>query len=183
MKIRKLWLIIPLMLVGLMVVGCTATPAPTDTDTPATVVVPDDTEVKYIDDSGIPAIPEGFGIYGSTAEFDGVYPGWKGTIPVMIVNGQDRDRLFVISIREATKPTEGFEAFPTEYFYWLTVEKPQVTIPAGRTYQVPVTLEIPGDSDYAGKRAEVRILIEDTTQTGLVQIALETKWYIITAGQ
>lgn len=171
-------LIASVLLLAILLVGCTATPEA------APQVVPSNetySNITYIEDEGIPNITAGFGLYGSTVEFDGVYPGWTGTVPVTIVNGQDKDRLFVVSIRGATKTDAGYEAFPQEYFYWITISEPEVTIPAGEVYQIPVTLAMPGDSDYTGKKAEVRILVEDTTQRGLVQIALETKWYIITA--
>lgn len=172
--------ILAILLIAVMLVGCTTTPATTD----STEVVTDDetySDITYVEDSGIPEIPEGFGLYGSTVEFDGVFPGWSGTVPLTIVNGQDRARLFVVSIKSPTKPREGYEALPEEYFYWITISEPEVFVPAGMTHQIPITLAMPQDSDYTGKRAEVRILIEDTTQTGLVQIALETKWFIITA--
>jgi len=198
--------IIGLMLIGLLLVtGCTSTPVVTEpiiepteptepteeviepsepVTSPTEEVTPGDStysDITYIEDQGIPDIPEGFGLYGSSAEFEGVFPGWSGTVPVTIVNGQDKDRLFVLSLNSPTKVKEGFEPFPQEYFYWITISEPEITVPAGETYQVPVTLEMPSDSDYTGKHAEVRIRVEDTTQEGFVQIALETKWFIITA--
>jgi len=139
------------------------------------------TDITLVEDRGIPDLPEGFGIYGASVELAGVYPGWSGTVPLTLVNGNDRERLFVIYAVSPPKPTEGFEALPTEYLYWLTVKNPEVVVSKGETYQVDITLSMPIDADYAGKNAEVRIRVDDTTQTGLVQIALESKWYIITA--
>lgn len=139
------------------------------------------TTITYVDDRGIPVLPEGFGIQGVTAEFDGVYPGWAGTIHLTLVNGLDRDRMFVIYAVSSAKTKEGYEPLPEEYLYWITVEEPEVAISKGQNRQVNITLEIPSDADYAGKHAEVRIRVDDITQTGLVQIALESKWYIITA--
>ena len=40
---------------------------------------------------------------------------------------------------------------------------------------------MPEDADYAGKKAEVRIRVADKNPIGLVTIAIECKWYIITA--
>jgi len=138
-------------------------------------------DITYVEDKGMPVLAEGFGIYGSTVEFEGVFPGWAGTVPLTIVNGQDKERLFVLEVNSATKTKEGFEPFPEEYFYWITISEPEVTVKAGETYQIPITLEIPADADYAGRNAEVRIRIADTTQTGLVQIALDNRWFITTA--
>ena len=139
------------------------------------------TTIEYVNDQSIPNVLEGFGIYGASVEFDGVYPGWAGTVPITLVNGQDQDRLFVIYAVSPTKPKEGFEALPKEYLYWITVEEPEVTVGKGQTRQVNITFEMPLGADYAGKHAEVRIRVDDTSQTGLVQIALESKWFIITA--
>lgn len=184
--------ILAMVLMAVMLVGCTSptmpssdaitTPEPTPEPTPQ--VTPGDetySDITYVDDSGVPEILEGFGLYGSSVEFDGVYPGWSGTVPLTIINGMDRDRLFVVSIRTSPRVREGFEALPQEYFYWITISEPEVSIVKGEIHQIPITLTMPQDSSYTGKRAEVRILIEDTTQTGLVRIALETKWFIITA--
>lgn len=183
-------LVVGMLLLTVLLVGCTAVPSapviPPIDPSPTTVpkVVPGDgtySDITYIEDEGIPILPEGFGIYGSQVEFEGVYPGWTGTVPLTIVNGEDRDRLFVVSLRTPSKLREGYEAFPQEYFYWITISEPEVAVSSGGIHQIPLTLTMPWDSDYTGKRAEVRIRIEDTTQTGLVQIALETKWFIITA--
>lgn len=137
--------------------------------------------IIYEGDQAIPELDSGFGVYGSAVTFDGVYPGWTGTVPLIIVNGQDRDRFFVVSVRSPNKPKEGYEAFPQEYLYWITISEPTFEVAKGENFQVPITVTIPIDSNYKGKRAEVRILIEDTTQTGLVQVALESRWFIITA--
>ena len=299
----KKLLLITLMVTALLLVGCTTTPIVSDsspepvTTEPEPIVEPiettkpsqgeerieivNGTEITFVDDKGIPDLPEGFGIYGSSVELEGVYPGWSGTIPLTLVNGQDRERLFVIYVVshpvievlealpsdfttvdgyvesfevsvigfewgltreygesweeenldygvEPLDPDTGeklapvycsfnyslsglpgsttyhwrakiltrlgwfygpdrvfttplFEALPEKYLYWLTVKEPEVTVGIGEVRQVNITLEIPSDADYAGKHAEVRIRVDDTTQTGLVQIALECRWFIITA--
>lgn len=199
---KKLLLILVLA-TAMLVAGCTSTPEsitipelttppePTmpvepsqeeaDPDATTRTETTNDTEITYVEDRGIPDLLEGFGIYGASVELDGVYPGWSGTVPLTLVNGQDRDRLFVIYAVSPVKTIEGFEALPEKYLYWLTVEEPEVTVPEGEVRQINITLAIPHDVDYAGKFAEVRIRVDDTTQSGLVQIALESKWFIITA--
>lgn len=127
---------------------------------------------------GIPQLSEGFGIYDSSVELN-VYPGWKDTIPLTIVNGNDKDRLFTVSIKSPSKVKNGFEAFPKKYFYWFTIPESRIYIPAGKTYQVSIVLAIPNDMNYFDKRAEVRILVENIT-SNLVQIAIEARWLIIT---
>lgn len=163
-------------------------PVPVDTSIPAAATsaesrteVINDTVVTFVEDKGIPELSEGFGIYGASVELEGVYPGWSGTVPLTLVNGQDRERMFVIYAVVPTKTTEGFEALPEEYLYWLKVEEPEILVGKGEIYQVNITLTVPKDVVYAGRHAEVRIRVDDTTQSGLVQIALESKWFIVTA--
>jgi len=187
-KDMKRILIAVVIVAALLLTGCSSSggiPAvviPTPISTPTPTETTNDTQITYVDDFGIPEILVGFGLSGSVVEFDGVYPGWSGTVPATIVNGMDRNRLFVLSLRSPSpsKLQDGYEALPQEYFDWITISEPRVTLLAGQVYQIPITLAMPYDSDYTNKRAEVRILIEDTTQSGLVQIALETKWFIIT---
>ena len=138
-------------------------------------------EITYVGDQTIPELSEGFGLYGSVVEFKGVYPGWEGTVPVTIVNGNDRDRFFTLNLTLSSKVKEGFEQFPEEYFYWISISQPTANVSMGEVKQIPVTISMPEDASYSGKQAEVRIIVADTTQAGLVQIALETKWFIITA--
>jgi hypothetical protein len=160
---KKLWLILPLLAV-MSLVGCVGHPyEPVIGDTPY--------------------IKEGYAIYGGSVTIEGLYPGWSGTVPLKIVNGEDRDRELFVSAHspQLEKTTEGFVPLPQEYLSWVTVTQPSVFVAAGDTVTIPIELSMPEDADYKGKQAEVRILVEDTTQAGLVQIALEAKWFITTA--
>ena len=132
-------------------------------------------------DAGIPELEKGFGIYGSEVKFDGVYPGYSGNASITIINGQDKDRTFSVTVTDANRLTNGYEALPDEYFCWVSITKPEVTISAGDNEEIPIVLTMPEDADYKDKRAQFGIRVGDLTQTGLVQIALESKWYIITA--
>lgn len=126
-------------------------------------------------------INSGFALYGAKVEFDGVYPGWSGTVPVTIINGEDAQRSFRLSLITPSKLAPGWEALPEEYHDWITISQPSVTLSPGQTYEIPVTLTMPPDADYAGKKAEVQILVENLDQQGFVQIALAARWLIETS--
>jgi len=163
---KKLWLTLPLLVVVLAVflVGCVSHPyEPVVGDTP------------YVE--------EGYALYGGSVTIEGLYPGWSGTVPLKVVNGEDKDRELFVSAHspQPEKTKEGYEPLPGEYLSWVTVTQPSVFVAAGDIVTIPIRLTMPEDADYAGKQAEVRILVEDTTQTGLVQIALEARWFITTA--
>lgn len=148
------------LLIAVMLVGCTTASAPK-----------------------IPSIVEGFGIYGADVEISGMYSGWVGVVTIAIINGEDRDRLFAIyaDTADPAKLREGFEVLPEEYLCWFTVEEPEVAVGVGEAHEVSITVTMPKGADYAGKHAEVRIRVDDITQTGLVRIALESRWFITTA--
>ena len=174
-----------MLLIAVMLAGCT-TVAPTD-EVYSDITYSDTTTVvdqrlwnvfgiaggTHI--NGMATVLDNFGIYGSPVKFNGVYPGWKDIGVLTILNGQDRERTLVISVQKAIETEVGYEAFPEEHFWWLTISEPVITITAGGVYQIPITLEMPSYSDYTGKQAIVRIRVEDTTQ-----LTLDTNWYITT---
>ena len=174
-------LLIGIALIGLLLaVGCVSPEVKDDT----LGVVPSDegqftTGIIYTDDAGMPYLEEGFGIKGSDVTFDGVYAGYTATIPVTLVNGQDKDRLFWLSTRIPSKVTDGYEPIPFAYLDWIVIPQPGANLAVGEVYQVPVTLTIPKGLELDGERYEARVLVENTDQAGLVQIAVEMKWFII----
>jgi len=120
----------------------------------------------------------GYGVYAET-HFWGMYAGWSGTAPLVIVNGKDKERTFVITIERPSKLEPGYEALPEECFSWITISNNLVTASAGETIQVPVTITIPNDIIYINKNQEVAIQVKETGQ-GFVQLALQSKWFIST---
>jgi len=127
----------------------------------------------------IPSLSDGFGLYDGLVYINEVGPGQEEVIPLTIVNGKDLDRLFTISVNLPSKVKDGFEPLSEEYFCWITMPETEVFVPAGESYQIPITLSIPTDIVYPGKKVEVRILVEDITQGGL-HTALEARWFITT---
>ena len=125
-------------------------------------------------------ISEGFGI-SSEANLDNLYPGWSGTAVLNVVNGQDSERTIVLYVMSPSRPDEGYEAFPEEYLSWFTIENDTFDMTIGEVREVIINIDIPEDVDYVGKKAEVRIHADDVTQTGLIRVAVESKWYITTA--
>ena len=124
-------------------------------------------------------ISEGFGI-SSEANLDNLYPGWSGTAVIKVVNGQDKERTIVVSARVSWQPDDGYESLPVEYLSWFTIENETVDMAIGEVREVIINIDIPEDVDYAGKKAEFRIRADDVSQTGLIQMAVESKWYITT---
>ena len=139
-------------------------------------------------------LDEGFGIAEAAVEFVNVYPGWVGSAPLTIINGDDEARVFWVSCEQPTaaKIKEGYEALPEPYFSWITITgwngtaetvEPEVVLAAGEYHQLTLVLAMPEDVEYYGKRAEVRIRVSDLNPVGIVTIAVESKWFILTADE
>jgi len=135
-------------------------------------------------------LESGFGIAQAAVEFVNVYPGWVGSAPLTVINGHDEDRVLRVTCEQPSRPKNGFEAFPEEYYSWITITgwngiqdtvAPEVVLAAGENHELIIVLAVPEDADYASKKAEVRIRVAEKNPAGLVTIAIESKWYIITA--
>lgn len=130
--------------------------------------------------SGVPRLEEGFGIWESEMEIEG-NPGGNNTAILTIINGKDRDRTFVVSLEQPNpnKLPNGYEAFPQENYDWFTIPETAINITAGHYYQLQIPITIPYDTDYMYRHAELRVRVTSFDPTGLVQLAVESKWYIV----
>lgn len=134
---------------------------------------------------GVPRLEEGFGIWEPEVEIRNIYPGYTAQAPFTIINGADRDRTFAVSLQQPNlkKLRDGHVAFPEAYYSWFTMpgEDEYIEIKAGDYHQVIISVTMPQWSDYYGKNTEVRIRVSEVSATGIVQLAIESRWYIITA--
>lgn len=132
---------------------------------------------------GVPTLDAGIGILQSSVEIRNAYPGWEGSVTLTIINGKDQDRTFSISLEQPgfneLKP--GYVAFPEEYYDWFTITEPTINIAAGKYYETLIIFAMPEDAHYDGKQTEVRVRVSDLTPQGIVGLAVESRWYIITA--
>jgi len=133
-------------------------------------------DIIWENGQGTQTLEEGYGVYAET-HFWGMYAGWSGTAPLVIVNGKDRARTFLITIESPTHLVPGYEALPEECYSWVTISQDIVTASAGETVQVPVTITIPATMNYIGKRHEVALQVRESGQ-GFIQLALQSKWFI-----
>jgi hypothetical protein len=180
-------LILAIVLTGvLLVAGCTVVAPPSNVVPGGKLPAPvstSNTQITYEGSQTVPSLVEGFGVNGGMRvdpEYP-IYPGYSGIVPLTITNGNDRDRVFGISVISPTSLKQGYEALPPEYFCWIVISQPTVAIQKGCAYQVPITIKMPSDADYRGKNVEVWIHVADTTQTGNVLIGYDSEWFITTA--
>lgn len=162
----------------------TPTPTPGETliDLPqGKVTVVTDTGILTTDVVDFPGVAEGFGLYGATVTITNVYPGYSGSAPITIVNGKDYARTFHLMLQQpGTALTDGYQPFPEEYFNWVTVEDIQPKVAIGGVKKISVTLSAPFDfpESMYGQKYDLRVLVEDWSQTGFIQKAYQEKWLI-----
>lgn len=190
--IISLLCLIPLM-AGACSSGVKVTPEPTEpqvTPTPLneqaslpTGKVMEVTEIQTLitDVKEFPEVNEGYGLYGATVTITDIWPGWSGSAPLTIVNGKDYARTFHLTIQQpGSSLQKGYEPLPEKYFSWITIEDLQPKVAIGGVKKVSITLSAPFDFpvELRGKKYDVRILVEDWSQTGFIQNALQEKWLI-----
>ena len=166
-----------------LLIGCSNTTSPIPEEVlqieeEVTGVEPD---LLSVDVAGFPGVGEGYGLWGSVVTVTNLYPGWSGSAPVTIINGNDQRRVFHLMLQQpGTTIREGYEPFPEKYFNWMTIEDPDPEVAIGGTKKISATFSVPYDFpiELKGKSYEIRILVEDWSQTGFIQLALQAKWLI-----
>lgn len=153
-----------------------------------------------------PVLAEGFGILQPEIEIRNIYPGYVATVPFTLLCGEDMDRMFAITLEQPNpnKLKDGYEALPEDNYSWVAIDGSYqggtwewdriafdggiemgdpIMVDAGHYRQLTVTVTMPDDSAYYGKETEVRVRVSELSTTGLVQLAIESKWYIVTASE
>jgi len=121
-----------------------------------------------------------FGIDPGKVYIDNLYPGAQGEFPITIYNQNDYETTFVVRAREPdyTAEDEGYDALP--YLEWVTVTPGRVIIGASDTGDVLITVAMPEDADYSGKKSEVWISFMEEGTEGMIKIELCSRIFIAT---
>lgn len=121
-----------------------------------------------------------FGIDPGKVYIDNLYPGAQGEFPITIYNQNDYEATFVVKPRapDYTAEDKGYDALP--YMEWVTVTPGRVTIGASDTGDVLVTVAMPEDADYSGKKSEVWISFMEEGTEGMIVIELCSRIFIST---
>lgn len=119
-----------------------------------------------------------FGIDPSKVTVDNLHPGAGGDFQVTIYNQGDTDATYVITSRVPDYTAEGYETLP--YNDWIKVKPEEIKIGAGSKGKVTVTIAMPNDAVYGGKKAETWISFKEKSDTAMVQIELCSRIFIHT---
>jgi len=124
-----------------------------------------------------------FGIDPGKVYIDNLYPGAQAEFPITIYNQNDYETTFVVTAREPdyTDEDEGYDALP--YLEWVTVTPGRVIIGANDTGEVLITVAMPEDADYSGKKSEVWISFMEEGTEGMIKIELCSRIFIATRAE
>ena len=130
----------------------------------------------------IPATAQAsFGIEPGKVYIDNLYPGAEADIPIVLYNQDDYEVAFEIKVREPDYTETDYEAFP--YLDWITITPDRVTIRSKGQAEVLVTITMPEDADYGGKKCEVWISFMEQETPGMIKIELCSRLLISTRAE
>ncbi len=192
------------LILTLSLVGCAITPI--DTSTPSTsptdgVASLDNSDgVNYVR-SSMSSSDRGLWLKGGTVVLDGLYPGFSTShdnpVKLEVGNGINDGVVREIYIKVAAEDDadlEGYEQLPSEYYSWFTIDRTFFVLQPGKSQIVRISIAVPKDVDYSGKRARCEILVLGYTVVGTaintsgetvntvsnVPIGVASEWYIKT---
>lgn len=121
-----------------------------------------------------------FGIDPGKVYIDNLYPGAQAEFHVTVYNQNDHETAFMVAAREPdyTDEDEGYDALP--YLDWITVTPDRVIIGANDEGDVLITVAMPDDADYSGKKSEVWISFMEESTEGMIKIELCSRVFIAT---
>jgi hypothetical protein len=121
-----------------------------------------------------------FGIDPGKVYIDNLHPGAQAEFHITIYNQNDYETTFVVTAREPdyTDEDEGYDALP--YLDWVTVTPDRVIIGANDEGEVLITVAMPEDADYSGKKSEVWISFMEEGTEGMIKIELCSRIFIAT---
>lgn len=170
------WSIGLLIVISLLLVGCaqpytppvTPTPSAESPDASTTPAEPPPENQTWISPGKV-----------TVADF---YPGARAEYPLTIHNGEDTPCSFEVKYREPDHVATGYVKAPGVVQEWVTIADPAPVLSPKETRDILIWLEMPADADSPAPKWEFWISVKDTTQTGMIQTELCTRWLITMKG-
>ena len=162
MRILTICLLVILLLLG----GCSNTPQPPASDTKSGVVLP-----------GEPPADRTW-ISPGKVNIGNFYPGARAEYPITIHNGADTKTSFSVTYRYPDHVGEGYVKPPLEVQDWVIIADSTPVLMPKETRDILVVLEMPKDSKVFAPKWEFWISVIDTSQVGMVVTELCSRWLV-----
>jgi hypothetical protein len=150
-----------ILVVGLLLAGCTQPSVPPEVEAPETP----------------PELYDKTWISPGKVEVGNFYPGARAEYLLSIHNGNDEPAEFSVTYKEPGSTDEGYVKAPDEAEGWVIIADPALVLPAKETRDVLIAVEMPEDAEVPSKW-EFWIAVKDVTQTGMVQTELACRWLV-----
>jgi hypothetical protein len=124
------------------------------------------------------AVLADFGIDPGKVFVDNLFPGAKADYKITIYNKNNYETAFVLKVRKPDYTETGYEPLP--YLDWVTITPDRITIGAMKQSDVTVTVSMPEDAVYSGKKAETWISFMEQETEGTVKIEIASRLLIST---
>jgi len=111
-------------------------------------------------------------------EVGNFHPGARAEWPLTIHNGSEEPAKFEVRFKLPGTVNEGFVVAPEIVQDWVIIADPAPLLEAFETREVLIALVMPEDAESPGLKWEFWVAVRDTTQTGMVQIELASRWLI-----
>ncbi len=119
-----------------------------------------------------------FGIDPGKVHIDNLHPGSQAEVPIVLYNRNDEETAFKMAVRNPDYTDPGYEVF--EHPEWITITPDRVAVSANGKAQVTVSIAMPGDADYSGKKAEVWISFMQSDAPGNIKLEVASRLFITT---
>lgn len=106
------------------------------------------------------------------------YPGARAEYPLTIHNGNDTATGFSVRYRYPDHVGEEYVKPPPETQEWVIIADPAPVLMPRETRDILIVLEMPAGSAVFAPKWEFWVSIMDTTQEGMVQTELATRWLV-----
>lgn len=171
-------LIVGLLTTGLLVVcGCTSSYTPPANTSPANneITVPSKNETTILHNEP----PEDMTwISPGKVQVGNFYPGARAEWTLLVHNGNDTAASFAITYRYPDHVGEGYVKPIKEAENWVIIADTTPVIAPKETRETLVVLAMPEDAVVFAPKWEFWISVKDTTQTGMVQTELCSRWLV-----
>jgi len=106
------------------------------------------------------------------------YPGARAEGNLLVHNGNDTGASFLIAYRYPDHVEEGYIKPTPEVQDWVIITDPTPVLAPYETRGILVVLAMPEDAAAFAPKWEFWISVKDTTQTGMVQTELCSRWLV-----
>lgn len=107
-----------------------------------------------------------------------LYLGAQADYVLRVHNGGNTQSIFEIKARQPDNTI--VEKLPIDCMNWVEISIPSVLIMPKSTVDVPITIRMVSDINMKGNNYEVWLSVIDTSQKGMVQTELCSRWFIAT---